>query len=315
MFEIKIQNNSLVYKKEITNLFTKVKSDELNRELTTEETTKFANSLESVFNSFLTINFLAYESDELVGWLGIGEVYPCTMLMLEFHPIIAPSANKTKIALKLIEKSKRYALEKNVLNIRIFNEVTRKSEKRFLELEQYFLQAGMKKTHVVLCMENKLSADNLRGIAIDNEYHVEPWKEQTDEALTECYTRIFSKSFDNFTNSLDAEERKYWNTISRGKSNDSSIVIKKDDELVALILAVDYGDFMELGPIGVVPEHRGKKLGKILMEECLSRLISQGKIDSYLEVDQTNIPAINLYKSYGFIEVSKKHGFLWRKKS
>ena len=69
---------------------------------------------------------------------------------------------------------------------------------------------------------------------------------------------------------------------------------------------------MELGPIGVVPEHRGKKLGKVLMEECLSRLLRQGCTDCYLEVDQTNIPAINLYEFYGFQEVSKKHGFLYR---
>jgi ribosomal-protein-alanine N-acetyltransferase len=72
---------------------------------------------------------------------------------------------------------------------------------------------------------------------------------------------------------------------------------------------------MELGPIGVVQEHRGKKLGKVLMEECLSRLIDMNKIDSYLEVDITNTPAINLYESYGFKEVSKKHGFLFRLKN
>ncbi|HUT81069.1 MAG TPA: GNAT family N-acetyltransferase [Candidatus Bathyarchaeia archaeon] len=312
MIDIKLKENSSIDMDELLKLIISQKSNELGRELSADESTKITIQLEQILNSFVRKSFLAYEKGELVGWLGVNQVYPPTLLLYTYHPIINPDSNRKHVAQALIQKCIDYAIEKNIGNIRIFNDVTIKTENRFLELEQYYLNAGMKKTHIVLCMENKLSTNVIKNTVIDSEYHIEPWLDQSDEDLKECYERIFAKSNDNFTNSLDKEERNYWNTISRGNANQASIVIKKDNELVALILAVDYGDFMELGPIGVVPEHRGKKLGKVVMEECLSSLFKQGKVNCYLEVDATNTPAINLYKSYGFFEVSKKHGFLWR---
>ncbi|HUU78447.1 MAG TPA: GNAT family N-acetyltransferase [candidate division Zixibacteria bacterium] len=314
MIEIKEQENSSINKEELVKFYLKHRSRERGRELSTEEIERITRYIDKFVNTLISKSFLAYKSGKLVGWLGITEVFTPTILFNEFHPIVESNENRKQIALELLQKSFEYAAKKNIGNTRVFNDVTKENEKRFLEIEKYYLEVGMKKTHVVLCMENKITTDDLKGIVIDSEYHIESWKEQTEEALKECYNKIFAESYDNFTNSLDEEERKYWNTITRGNSNDASIVIKKDDELVALILAVDYGDFMELGPIGVVPNHRGKKLGKVLMEECLSNLIKQGKIENYLEVDQTNIPAIKLYESFGFREVSKKHGFLWRNK-
>ena len=315
MLEIKIQENSSVDKKEILNFYLQQTSLTKGRKLSNEEIENITRFSERFFDSPITKNVLAFDKEKLVGWLGFMEVVPPTILLNEFHPIIDQNANRRQIAIGLLQKCFEYAKEKKIDNVRIFNDVTEEKIELFQELEQFYLEAGMEKTHVVLCMENSVSREDLKDIVINNEYHTEPWKEQTDEALTECYTKIFSESFDRFTSSLDEEERKYWNTISRGKSNEASMVIKKENELVALILTVDYSDYMELGPIGVIPNHRGKKLGKILMEECLKSLLKQGKTESYLEVDQTNSPAIKLYQSYGFDEVSKKHGFLWRKKN
>lgn len=313
MLEIKIQNNSSVDKEELLKLNLYQRREELGRELKAEEIRRTERQTEWLFNSFITVNFLAYEKEELVGWLGGRVVYPTTMVHFENHPTIKASEEKKKqIAQELLQKSFEYALKENIGNIRVFVDVPEERKKRFLELEQYYLQAGMKQTHTVLCMENKLSTDKLKGIVINSEYHVESPNSQAPVSLRNCYDKIFAKSFDNFTNSLDSEERKYWNTVASRDFNEASLVIKKENEVVALILAVDYGDFMELGPIGVVADHRGKKLAKVLMEECLSRLIKMGKIESYLEVDQTNTPAINLYESFGFGEVSKKHGFLFR---
>ncbi len=313
MLEIKEKDNISMNKEQLLRLYIIKRSSDLKRELSNEESTKIEKRIDYLLNSFITRNFVAYEANEIVAWLGIFEVLPCTIIFHEEHPIIWSNDNKTSIAIELLKTCFKYAIEKKTNNVRVFVDVTKENEKRFLELEEYYLKAGMQKTHIVHCMENKLSTIT-KGTTLNNDYHLELAKDQTLDALTECYNRIFVKALDNFTNSLDNEERKHWNTITnRGKINEASIVIKKGKEIVALILAVDYGEYMELGPIGVVPEHRGRKLGKILMEECLTKLIDQGKVETYLEVDQTNIPAINLYKSYGFFEVSKKHGFLWRK--
>ncbi|MBN1330718.1 MAG: GNAT family N-acetyltransferase [Candidatus Heimdallarchaeota archaeon] len=307
-----MNDNSSINKEDIIELCKIQRCNELERELSAEEINKIIRYVERTFASFITKNFLAYDSDELVGWLGIYEVFSSTILLDQFHPIIASLDNRKKIARELLWKSIEYAKSKKIANIRVFNEVTKDYEGHFLEVEQHYLNVGMLKSHVVICMENKISSNKLQGIIINDEYHIEPLKTQTIDSLRDCFYTIFADSNDNFTNSLDDEEHKNWGFIAKGEFNDASIVIKKNHELVALIFAVDEGEYIELGPIGVVPNHRGKKLGKILMEECLSSLIKQGKFDCYLEVDETNIPAINLYTSYGFFEVSKKHGYLWR---
>ncbi|NHK31506.1 MAG: GNAT family N-acetyltransferase [Asgard group archaeon] len=312
MIDIKLLDKSSVKREELLKLTIQQRVEELGRELNTEEKDKAERQIEWLITSYLTMNFLAFEDKELVGWLGICEAYPPTILIWEYHPIIKTSDNKEQIAKELLLKSFEYAKKKKITNTRTFVDVPEERKKKYQELEQVFLQTGMKQTHTVLCMENKLSVDKLKGIELNSEYHIEAASTQTDEALKKCYDSIFAKALDNFTNSLDEEERKYWNTPKSRNFNDASIVIMKEKEIVALILAVDYGDYMELGPIGVVPGQRGKKLGKVLMEECLSRLIKMKKFDSYLEVDITNTPAINLYESYGFREVSKKHGFLFR---
>ncbi|MCG3253597.1 MAG: GNAT family N-acetyltransferase [Candidatus Heimdallarchaeota archaeon] len=311
MIEIKQVDNTKVEKEELLELLLHQRKIKLGRELNEDENARIIKLAKWLTNSFLTDNLLAYENEKLVGWLGIHEAYPTTMLFYENHPMVKGN-RKDKIAQKLLVECFNYAKNKGIQNTRVFVDVTESWKKRFEELKEYYFQAGMKQTHTVLCMENKLSKDKLKGIKVNSEYHVELAKDQPEEALKDCYLRIFTESADNFTNSLSEKERQYWNIPASRKFNEFSVVIKKRDEIVAQILAADYGDFMVLGPIGVIPEHRGKKLGKVLMEECLSRLIDNKVVDCYLEVDETNTPAINLYLAYGFVEVSKKHGFLYR---
>ncbi|NHJ49339.1 MAG: GNAT family N-acetyltransferase [Asgard group archaeon] len=315
MIEIKLVDKSSVDKEELLKLSIKQREEELERDLNSEEIGKTEKLTEWLATKYLTMNFQAFENNKLVGWLGICEAYPPTILIWEYHPIITSSSKKNQIAKELLLKCFDFAKKKDVTNTRTFIDVPEEKKKKFQELEHYFLQNGMIQTHTVLCMENKLSVDKLKGTKLESDYHIETASSQTDESLKDCYDKIFSKASDNFTNSLDKEERKYWNTPKSRNAIDASIVIKKGKEVVALILVADYGDYMELGPIGVVPDHRGRKLGKVLMEECLSRLIDMNKLNSYLEVDITNTPAINLYESYGFREVSKKHGFLFRIKT
>ena len=309
---IKELDNSTVDKDEILTVHLNHRRKILGRTLDTEEINRITRYINYLFNSFVTRSFLAYESDELVGWLGAAEAYPPTMVIYEYHPIVYTDTNREQIAQELIHKSIEYSKKKKIENIRTFIDVTPENESSFIDLKQHFLQVGMRQTHTVLCMENNLSVEKLKRIELDESYHIESLGAQNKELVMECYRRIFAQSYDNFTNSLSDEEQKYWNLPMRGENNDAAIVIKKGDELVALINVVEYRKFMEIGPVGVVPEHRGKKLGKVLMEECCSRLIKQGKLETYLEVDQTNTPAINLYIDYGFCEVSKKHGFLFR---
>jgi ribosomal protein S18 acetylase RimI-like enzyme len=317
MLEIEVQDNSAVDKEELVRFYASRRRSETGRELDADQLSSCKKYVERVFDRSrpicITKNCLGYDAGELVGWLGINDDTPSTMLFLEYHPVIVSNAISEQIAQRLIQESIRYATERKMENIRVFVEVF-KHESRFAEFERYYLRAGMKKTHTVLCMENKLSNSSLKGVAIGSDYRVESMKSQSEKSLVQCYNRIFAESLDNFTKSLDDKERVHWGScrFRRDKLDDASMVMKRGSELVALIVAVDQGSYVELGPVGVVPDFRGRKLGKMLMETCLSSLIKQGKLECYLEVDETNIPATSLYEAYGFFEVSKKHGFLLR---
>ena len=52
--------------------------------------------------------------------------------------------------------------------------------------------------------------------------------------------------------------------------------------------------------MGVEPEYRGKKIGKILLAKGLSYLAKEGMHTAMLTVDDHNKPAKNLYQTLGF---------------
>ena len=312
MLRIEECDNSILDRDELIQSYIEKKRSELGRELTDEELSKITRIIDSLLKSFITNNFLAYESDTLVGWLGVRDVIPCTMNFYEYHPVIFAHENKMEIAQQLIHSSIDYAKKKNIINVRVFTDATKEYEETYLEIKEYFLQSGMIQTHTVLCMENEITETILKNHTLDNAYHVEPMNLQDREQLLDCYVRIFADDTDHFTSSLDEKEKEYWNFTFHTEFTDDSRVIKKDDEVVGIAGVHDYDGFIELGPIGVLMDHRGRGLGKVLMEETLSSLLKKRIKRSYLEVDITNSPAINLYKKYGFIEISQKHGFLWR---
>ncbi len=264
MFNIKEHDKSSVDKEELVNFQIASRTKTLGRELSKEETEKMHRFVDYLIESFVTRHFLLYNQEELLGWLGVMEVHSATVLIWEDHPTILADSEKKQIAQQLIQKSIDYARKKNIVNVRVFTTETEDRRPRYHELKEYFLQAGMRQTHTVLCMENQLTPDNLKSATIHQDYHVESMNQQDRQLLMDCYMTIFAQALDNFTNSLDSEEHKVWNFTLEAKMTEESIVIKKDEEIVAMNRVVDYGDFMELGPIGVIPAHRRKGLGKVV---------------------------------------------------
>lgn len=58
----------------------------------------------------------------------------------------------------------------------------------------------------------------------------------------------------------------------------------------------------EILRIAVLPEKRGLGYGKKLMDRMVGFASSSGMGAVTLEVRESNLPAINLYKTYGFVE-------------
>ncbi|MHA2203237.1 MAG: GNAT family N-acetyltransferase [Candidatus Hodarchaeales archaeon] len=283
----------------------------------TEPSLNFRNQtrdyLEWAFGVFISKNCVAYKGQELYGWLALTHILPATVILHEWHPLIKPCVSETQIALDLLKESYSYAHSKEIKNIRVFIDVLESKRNRFHEVQEVYQQAKLKQTHLALCMENySLSKNDLKNILFPSYFQKEPMLDQDMEIVLKCHEFVFENTVDKFIASLDAEERSSWNFFDRTTLNGASTVVKHKNEIIAFIAASDHGDYIELGPIGVIKDYRRQNLGKLLMEQCLSSLIQQNRTNCYLEVSEGNIPAYNLYKEYGFTVVSQKHGFLHR---
>lgn len=76
-----------------------------------------------------------------------------------------------------------------------------------------------------------------------------------------------------------------------------------------------YGGFLslsgegEITRIAVLPQFRRMGLGKQLMEAMLSRAGELGLSAMFLEVRESNSPAIGLYQSFGFSQVGRRPNY------
>lgn len=101
---------------------------------------------------------------------------------------------------------------------------------------------------------------------------------------------------------------------------ESFLIAELKDKVVGYImgrLEFGFSNFKKLGfvkkghivSIAVNQEHRGKKLGKALMEESISAMISKKCDEVYLEVRVSNSIAVNLYTNLGFEIKSRLKGY------
>lgn len=72
--------------------------------------------------------------------------------------------------------------------------------------------------------------------------------------------------------------------------------------IIGFIHINDIYDRYEINNIYVLENERNKKVASKLMEKVINEAQNNKKINITLEVKKDNLPAINLYKKYGFIE-------------
>ena len=84
----------------------------------------------------------------------------------------------------------------------------------------------------------------------------------------------------------------------------SKIAVYKENDILGFLVYDLIYDRIELEYIGVKKEYRKKNIGSKLMEYLINKNLSIS-----LEVDISNINAINLYEKYGFKKVSIRKNY------
>lgn len=69
------------------------------------------------------------------------------------------------------------------------------------------------------------------------------------------------------------------------------------------------GEEAEVLTLGVVPAARQQGVGRALLNAAINRASARGARAVFLEVAETNTPALGLYGGIGFIEVSRRPAY------
>ena len=79
-----------------------------------------------------------------------------------------------------------------------------------------------------------------------------------------------------------------------------------DNGLLGVVIYSVIYERAEINFICVKKEYRNKKIGSVLMQNTVEKTKLANCKNISLEVRKDNISAINLYKKFGFVEVSKE---------
>ncbi len=76
-----------------------------------------------------------------------------------------------------------------------------------------------------------------------------------------------------------------------------------NNKVVGTVALINQTDFYELSKMAVSPKYQGLKIGQKLMNHCIEFAKKQGWESITLYSHRSLVPAINLYKKVGFVEV------------
>ena len=78
---------------------------------------------------------------------------------------------------------------------------------------------------------------------------------------------------------------------------------KSGNNIVGTVAVIKKNDVFELAKLSVTESYKGRKIGNMLIEKAISFAENKGTSYIYLFTNHKLVPAINLYKKYGFYEI------------
>lgn len=91
-------------------------------------------------------------------------------------------------------------------------------------------------------------------------------------------------------------------------------VLKHKKMLIGFILSRGAVDEAEVLSIALEGNQRGKGHAKTLLSYHLAQLAAQGTKALFLEVEEGNLPALYLYRSFGFQEIGRRKNYYQNEK-
>lgn len=93
------------------------------------------------------------------------------------------------------------------------------------------------------------------------------------------------------------------------KSNSVAFVLADKNSVVGFVFAVKIFDQLEILNLGIQKEFQGRGFAKLLLQNVLDFCEDNDISKVFLEVRQNNLPAVNLYKGFGFKTNRVRHKY------
>lgn len=127
---------------------------------------------------------------------------------------------------------------------------------------------------------------------------------------------IFDMTLEDFAqikNILNSDFDDFWNSdILKNElmaENRSYIVAKQNGEIVGFAGVMQNSSEIEMMNIVVKKNCRGKGIGKLLLQKIIENAKNDGAQEIFLEVNENNKIARQLYQYAGFTEVGKRKNY------
>ncbi len=262
----------------------------------------------SHFNDPYQAIILARAEDQLLGWMGLRNGDSETVEMGPWHPHVVPAENAEEIASKLIKRSIQNAREMEKSRLWINFDLSPWEMPIYEGRRSLFDSQDMKVMHEPW-LERNISETDFSTFNIPQDCKIRPLSEVDANKIFECWYRAFLTGKDRFFHQKNERQRNeaFWSCIeSMDLVKDASLALIQNQRVVGFTMITPWGEKKaRLASMGVHPEFKGKKLGKLLLSMSIKITAQQGFSRMGLDVDIENLPAYWLYRSLGFKEVAR----------
>lgn len=134
-----------------------------------------------------------------------------------------------------------------------------------------------------------------------NNYAIMRLCRNDSKSLHEIHKQSFLDAWDTATFSSFLSDPGFFGFLSRP--------VGQPRRVLGFVLCRLVADEAEVITIAVHPDFRGRNIGKKLMDAVLRHLYHERAQTLFLEVDENNKAAFQLYSSFGFEEVGRRSGY------
>jgi GNAT superfamily N-acetyltransferase len=259
---------------------------------------------------------IAYENGEIVGWTQVYVGFPTMMFIGGWCPVVRVGVEADPVVHGLIEKTKELlsAHEHTRLEIELSG-ITETTEPDMQTYARWYSECGF--TLAATEVHMRAEVDNVDKFIPPGGYSIQYMQGLRNADLEGPFYSCFDNGQDELYLSLDRAQRavtfRYFFDRKKPMIDDASLAVLCDNKVVAFIVAREKDGAADIGPVGVVPEHQGKGLAKVLMSYALDGL-KENKIRlATLDASASNMLARALYEKYGFRVQHLKAFLVWKK--